>query len=213
MSPDIDPNAAQARLRIFFWAASGGLVASVVLAVACGILAFKLQQVATDRDAAYVHADALEADAHRARVQAGDLDVKLAAAEVRVQLLTEQVAQLKADLNAKEQVSAEATAARALTAPPAGNEKAQGAPMPVQIAFNRAANGNLAGVFTNVSKQHVSLILEVATATNGKQARFTLELPAGGRREIGPADGWQFTRGDRISASSRGFAPLNLEVQ
>jgi hypothetical protein len=210
MSPDIDPNAAQARLRIFFWAASGGLVASIVLAVACGILAFKLQQVATDRDAAYAHADALEADAHRARVQAGDLDVKLAAAEVRVQLLTEQVAQLKADLNAKEQVSAEATATRA---PPAENEKAQGAPMPVQIAFNRAANGNLAGVFTNVSRQHVSLILEVATATNGRQARFTLELPAGGRREIGPADGWQFTRGDRISASSRGFAPLNLEVQ
>lgn len=212
MTTDTDPRTAQARLRLFFWAAAGGLVAAVVLAVVCGVLAFRVHQVAAERDGAYAHSDALEADAHRARVRTGDLDVKLAAADVRIGLLSEQVAQLKAELNAKEQAFAGTAPARASAASP-GPEKSQGTPVPVQIAFNRAANGNLAGVFTNVSGQHVSLILEVATATNVKQARFTLELPAGARREIGPADGWQFARGDRVSASSKGFATVNLEVR
>jgi hypothetical protein len=213
VAPGPDSKRVQALLRLLFWWAAGGFVASIILATVCAVLALKLQQAVAERDAAYAHADTHEASANRAQVRAGDLDVKLAAAQVKLQLLSEQVSQLKAELNAREQASAEA-ATRAPTVPrTAENERSQGTSVPVQIAFNRAANGNLAGIFTNVSKQHVSVTLEVATATNARHARFALELPAGGRREIGPADGWQFARGDKISASSKGFATLNLEVQ
>ena len=131
-----------------------------------------------------------------------------------MQLLADQSAQLKSEVNAKEQALAEAQT-RAETAQIAlQREKLPLAPVPVGITFNRSSGGKLlAGVFTNVSPKDMTVVVQISASANGKQERFTLQLSAGERKEIGARDGWQFTSGDTISMVSSGFLTSNLKVR
>jgi hypothetical protein len=211
MATELKPGVLSPAQQLLFL---GSLVVSIALVVACAILVFMLRNAVAERDAEFARTDALEAKTAEATIRASRLDAKLAATQVRLQLLSDQVSQLKSDVNAKEQALAEAQT-RAETAQIAlQREKSPLVPVPVSITFNRSSGGKmLAGVFTNVSPKDITVVVQVSTSTNGKQERFTLQLPAGERKEIGPRDGWQFASGDTISMLSSGFLTSNLKVR
>lgn len=201
--------AALAKERLLLW---GSVSMSIVLAIVCALLFFKVRTAVAERDYAYARADAAEAKAAQEAMRAAALDVKLSAKQVQLQLATDQVAQARADMLAKEQTYAQ-TQARADTVATERERPLRG-PVPVEISFNRFAGGSdRIGVFTNVSTSDLTVAVDLATATNGRHAQFTFDIPRRGRREIGPRDGWQFTRGDNITLSSGGFETLRLIVQ
>lgn len=202
---------APSKERLLLW---GSLAGCFVLAIVCVLVFLSLRKAVAERDFAYARADAAEAKSTQESMRAAVLDVKLSAKQVQLQLATEQVAQIRAEMLAKEQTYMQAQA-RADNAPAAAErERAQRGPVPIDITFNRASGGGeRVGVFTNVSAKDLTVVVELATATNAKQARFTLDIPARGRREIGPHDGWQFARGDNITTISSGFETTRVAVQ
>ena len=192
----------------------GSLAASIALVVACAILAFTLQKAVTERDAEFARSDALQAKVVEATIRASRLDGKLAATQVQLQLLADQSSQLKSEVNAKDQALAAAQTRAEAAQIALQREKAPLAPVPVSITFNRSSGGRLlAGVFTNDSPKDITVVVQILASTNGKQERFTLQLPAGERTEIGARDGWQFAPGDTISMLSSGFLTSSLRIR
>jgi hypothetical protein len=202
---------APSRERLLRW---GMIAACVVLAMVCAIMFFNLRTAVAERDFAYSRADAAETKSTQESMRAAALDVKLSAKQVQLQLATEQAAQVRAEMLAKEKTYLQGPMRADSTAVIAERERPQSGPVPIEISFNRAAGGSeRVGVFTNVSAKDLSVVVELSTATNGKQARFTLDIPARGRKEIGPRDGWQFARGDNIITISSGFETSRVYVQ
>jgi hypothetical protein len=189
------------------------LAASIVLFIACAILGFILRNAVAERNAEYARSDGLEAKLAEATIRASRLEVKLAQVEVQLQLLSDRSSQLKSEVNAKEQALA-AAETRAETAQVAlQREKTPLAPVPVNVAFNRSSGGKLlSGVFTNFSQKDLTVVVQISTSTNAKQGRFTLQIPAGERKELGAREGWEFAVGDIISMISSGFLTSNLRV-
>ncbi|HKW79467.1 MAG TPA: hypothetical protein VJQ49_00530 [Casimicrobiaceae bacterium] len=194
-----------AKERLKLWAS---VALAIVMTIVCTVLFFKLRTAVSERDYAYARADAAEAKAAQEAMRAAALDVKLSAKQVQLQLANDQTAQIRTEMLAKEQAYAkarsEASAQRDL---PRG-------PLPIEISFNRSAGGGSGvGVFTNVSTKDLSVVVNLATSTNSKQANFTLDIPGRGRREIGPREGWQFARGDNITVSGGGFETMRASVE
>jgi hypothetical protein len=202
--------AAPSRERLLFWASLAGCV---VLAITCAILLFSVRSAVAERDYAYARADAAETKAAQEAMRAATLDVKLNAKQVQLQQATDQVAQVRAEMLAKEQISMQAQRADSTPAPSERERPPRGL-VPVEISFNHFVSGNeRVGVFTNVSTKDLTIVVELTTATNSRQARFTLDIPARGHKEIGPREGWQFARGDNITTISGGYETLRLNVQ
>ena len=200
--------AASAKERLLLW---GSLATCALLAVACVILLFSVRTAVAERDYAYARADSAEAKSTQESMRAAGLDVKLNAKQVQLQLATDQLAQMRSEMLAKEQAFMQGQGR--VDSVPATQERATHDPVPVVISFNYSGGNNRVGVFTNVSAKDLTVIVDLATATNGKQARFTLDIPARGRKELGPREGWQFARGDNITAISGGYETLRLNVQ
>ncbi|MGH8713617.1 MAG: hypothetical protein ACREYB_06395 [Casimicrobiaceae bacterium] len=196
--------------RLLLW---GSLAGCVVLAIVCVLIFFSLRKAVSERDFAYARADAAEAKSTQEAMRAAALDIKLSAKQVQLQLAADQVAQIRAEMLSKEQTYMRA---QMRSDPPAAaeHERAQRGPVPIDISFNRGAGGaERVGVFTNVSAMDLTVVVELSNATNAKQARFTLDIPARNRKEIAPRDGWQFARGDNITTISSGFETSRVTVQ
>lgn len=173
-----------------------------------------MRKAVAERDYAYARADAAEAASTKETMRAAALDLKLNAKEVQLQVATDQAAKTRAEMLAREQIYMQAQTRGDASPAATERERAPRVPMPIEITFNRFAGGSeRVGVFTNVSAKDLTVVVELATATNGRQARFTLDIPSRGRREIGPREGWQFARGDNINMISSGFETLRVSVQ
>lgn len=191
--------------RLKLWAS---VALAIAMAIASTVLFFKLRTAVSERDYAYARADAAEARAAQEAMRAAALDVKLSAKQVQLQLANDQAAQMKTTMLAREQAYAQARSESV-----AQRDQPRGPP-PVEISFNRAAGSSeRVGVFTNVSTKDLSVVVNLASATNSRQANFTLEIPGRGRREIGPREGWQFARGDNITVSGGGFETMRASVE
>ena len=92
--------AASAKERLLLW---GSLAVCALLAVACVILLFSVRTAVAERDYAYARADSAEAKSTQESMRAAGLDVKLNAKQVQLQLATDQLAQMRSEMLAKEQ--------------------------------------------------------------------------------------------------------------
>jgi hypothetical protein len=86
-------------------------------------------------------------------------------------------------------------------------------PLPVEIAFEKAASGkgSVAQV-KNISDKPLPITLRLVKSASGERKYFNLVVGAGKTEELGTAKGYAASPGDALNVGSPGYDKMELTV-
>jgi hypothetical protein len=85
--------------------------------------------------------------------------------------------------------------------------------MPVVVSFRPSLLGKgMVAVIENSSDRYLTLVLTARNPTLATARRFTLELAPGSSKDFGHLEGWQFASGDELSLFHNDFRGLKVNV-
>lgn len=144
---------------------------------------------------------------NRATSEAASLDdaqASLSKAEAQIITLNSQVANLQTRIaqisNANSALEQKVTAESKLD-------------LPISVSFRKAVLGpGLVASFRNNSGRAIEVAVRLVSQNTGQQRQAQLVLAPGQTQEIGYAQGWQFTAGQRIGMENENFRPMVVPV-
>jgi hypothetical protein len=189
-------------------------IAVAALAVTSVALAALYYQAARDIEIQKATVAGLQVELAKEVGRAAELKADLNVARTDAQTQATKSAQLKSEVEGKEQaLAAERAKAEAVQAA-LDQEKARLPPVPVRIEMRRSAVGRgLVAMFTNTSAMQLSILMATRNPTTQVVNQKSLQVPPGGKVEIGYLEGVQFASGDQVLLRSAGFEDLRYTVK
>lgn len=84
---------------------------------------------------------------------------------------------------------------------------------PIDITYRESLVGEgYVAVFSNPTQRHFRVLVSMANPTTGETKRAALDIAPLEIREIGWAEGWKFTSGDRLTASLSGYQTFSAHI-
>lgn len=190
------------------------IVAVAVLAITTVTLAVLYGQGSHDLETQKAAVAALQMDNAKEASHAAELKSDLNAARTDAQTLATKSAQLKSEVESKEQDLAVEKAKAESTQAQLEQEKARLPAVPVRIQMRPSAMGRgLVAMFTNTSARQLSLLMATRNPTTQAVKQLSLQVAPGTKVEIGFQEGVQFASGDQLMLRSAGYEDLRYSVQ
>lgn len=188
-------------------------IANAVLALVAITLAALYFQASQNLEAQKATVAALQLDIAKEASHAAELKSDLNTARTDAQTLATKSAQLKSEVESKEQdLAAEKSKAESVQAA-LDQEKAKLPPVPVRIQMRPSAMGRgLVAMFTNTSARQLSLLMATRNPTTQAVKQLSLQVAPGAKVEIGFREGVQFASGDQVRLRSAGYEDLPYTV-
>ncbi|MGK5021053.1 hypothetical protein [Janthinobacterium lividum] len=190
------------------------MVAVAVLGIATVTLAVLYGQASQNLEAQKATVATLQMDIAKEASHAAELKSDLNAARTTAETLATKSAQLKSEVESKEQDLAAEKAKTESTQAALEQEKAKLPAVPVRIQMRPSAMGRgLVAMFTNTSARHLSLLMATSNPTTQAVKQLSLQVAPGAKVEIGFREGVQFASGDQVMLRSAGYEDLHYTVQ
>ena len=190
------------------------MVSGAVLATSTATLAVLYGQASQNLEAQKAAVAALQMDIAKEAAHAAELKSDLKAARTTAETLAIKSAQLKSEVESKEQDLAAEKAKAESTQAALEQEKAKLPAVPVRIQMRPSAMGRgLVAMFTNTSARQLSLLMATRNPTTQAVKQLSLQVAPGAKVEIGFREGVQFASGDQVMLRSAGYDDLRYTVQ